>query len=553
MPPHVGVIVNPSARRVACDQCHAQKLRCTKLENCTVCIRCQRLNRQCIWSPPSRSGRPAKTTAEETLVRRNNAQQKRRKRSLSALEMTPEEDGHPDSAREHVRANSISTLAHTDYNNRPQPTPTAVGISDVPPSGPPSIADWNMSDIFSFSSPRDSSRENLLFPSLWTPDSVPPMPNLADYFQLPANGLGGLGSQPRIPDDRSAPSGLDSLQGITRELSNVNLSLFDLEQSLHAEPWGPMFASPAAVITKLSTCGGDQPADPLAHGYPLIDTFKKTQRFIDIAKQTSVYFASLPTQPASTSTSSSTGRPSSIGQAPSWHPSHALHPDSETSSQGSSPFSPPVDVYTPRDMPPPYSAPSSSTMRGDPRGRTASRDLPTALLFTTGYARILQLYMTVLTQMSHFVHALSVQSMAGGPDYCQRMHPVIPPLQWGGFQPTNYGALQILMAIQVISYLLTEVERALGVDEWESEMTCERSRSEERRSYLYTQMHRQPRRGDSVVREWDRAGASRGLISPAMIELVVQGAGPGNRRGKVGLLRRKFRRLKKELEKSMHI
>ncbi|KAE8162997.1 hypothetical protein BDV40DRAFT_299874 [Aspergillus tamarii] len=383
MPPHVGVIVNPSARRVACDQCHAQKLRCTKLNNCTVRIRCQRLSRQCIWSPPSRSGRPAKITAEETLIRRNTAREKRRKRSLSALEMTSKEDGRPDSAREHVHFSSVSTLAHTDHNNRPQPAPPAVGISEVPPPGPPSIADWNMSDIFNFSSPRGSSRENPVFPSLWTPDSRTP--------------------------------GLDSLQDITRELSNVNLSLFDLEQSLHAEPWGRMFASPDAVITKLSTCG-DQPDDTLAHGYPLIDTFKKTQRFIDIVKQTSAYFASLPTQPASTLTSSFTDPPSSIGQAPSWHPSHALHTDSDinASSQGSSPFSPPVEVYTPRDMPPPYSASSSSTLRGNRPGRTASRDLPTALPFTTGCARILELYMTVLTQMSHFVHALSVQSMAGG-------------------------------------------------------------------------------------------------------------------------------------------
>jgi hypothetical protein len=133
------------------------------------------------------------------------------------------------------------------------------------------------------------------------------------------------------------------------------------------------------------------------------------------------------------------------------------------------------------------------------------------------------------------------------------MHPVIPPLQWGGFQPANFGALQILMAVQVISYLLTEVERALGVDEWEREVTRERSRSEERRSYFFAQMHGQSRRRDSVVGEGDRAGAGRGLLSPAMIELVVQGEGPGNRRGKVGLLRRKIRRLKKELEKSMHI
>lgn len=577
--PHVGVIVNPSAHRIACDQCHAQKLRCTKVENCNVCVRCQRLNRQCVWSPPSRSGRPAKTTVDEKSVRRgsrlDNAGEKRRKRSLSVLELTPREE----SAREHVHSSRISTLAHNDQNH-PQPTPPAVEMSEVPPSLPPSIADWNISDIFSPSSPRSSSRENP-FSSSWTPpDSVPQMSNFTEYFQMPTNGLGCLGNQTRTTENINTngstpaipltcvPPRLDSLQDITQELSNINLSLFNLEQSLHAEPWGPMFVSPAAVITKLSTCGDDQPDDTLIHGYPLIEIFNKTQRFIDIARQTSVYFASLPAPFASTSTSSSTSRPSSTGQAPSWHPSRAYYPDSDTSSQASSRLSPPTDMYMQREMPPPHSTSSSSTTRANGPGRTASCDLPTALHFTSGYARILDLYTTVSTQMSHFVHALSVQSTAGGPDYRQRIHPVIPPLQWGAFQPANYGALQILMAIQVISYLLTEVERALGVDEWEREVTRERSRSgergrrsshsgyhgpsEERGSYLFTQMHAQSRRRDSVAGEGERAGAGRGLLSPAMIEIVVQEEGLGSRRGKVGLLRRKLRRMKKELEKSMH-
>jgi hypothetical protein len=104
------------------------------------------------------------------------------------------------------------------------------------------------------------------------------------------------------------------------------------------------------------------------------------------------------------------------------------------------------------------------------------------------------------------------------------MHPVIPPLQWGGFQPADYSALQILMAIQVISYLLTEVERALGVDEWEREVTRERP----------------------------GPATGSGLLSPAMIEIVVQGEGPENRGGKVALLRRELKRIKKELEKNMH-
>ncbi|CAK37209.1 hypothetical protein CBS115989_2543 [Aspergillus niger] len=537
--PHVGVIVNPSARRAACDQCHTQKLRCTKLEDCTVCVRCQRLNRQCIWSPPSRSGRPARTTAKETLMRRSGrseltAREKHRKRSSNILDMTPEESGHSDGAREHVHSNPGKTLTP------PSPSPP-VEIAEVPPSSrPPSSAEWNMSDILTFPSPRDSSRENL-FPPWWVSDSVvPSMPNLTEYFQLPVNGSASPGDQPGIPEDRSAPSGLESLRDITRELSNVNLSLLDLEQSLHAEPWGPMFASPAAVITKLSACGsGDQLDGTLAHGYPLIEIFKHTQRFIDIAKQTSVYFASLPTTSASTSTSSSTAQPPS-------------HPDSnDTSSQGSSPFSRPGDGHLP------YTASSPSTTRGDRLVCTASScDSPTALLFTAGYARILDIYLTVLTQTSNFVHALSMQSRSGGPDYRQRMHPVIPPLQWGGFRPANYGALQILMIIQVISYLLTEVERALGIDEWEHEvMMREQSQAAERRSHSYPQVHGQSCRSDDF--EGDRVVRTRRrLLSPAMIELVVKGEESGNndcQRGKIGALRRELRQLKEEIENSMHI
>lgn len=383
--PHVGVIQNPSARRVACDQCHAQKLRCTKLENSTACVRCQRLNRQCVWSPPSRSGRPARSLDHKD---------KRRKRSFSVLEMTPETDSHLESARE-PSLPTPNTLTH------PQPAPMPVGISEAPPSGPPSIADCNMSDLFNFGSPHDSSRESL-FPPLWIPDSVPQMPNVTDYFQMP------VGAQTGVPVDAGTPPRLETLQDITRELSNVNLALFDEEQSLHAEPWGSMFASPTAVITKLSNCAGGQPDDTLSQGYPLTDAFNKTQRFINIAQQTSIYLASLPNPPSSSLTSSS--------------PIDQETPDSDTSSQGSSPFFPPVDVYMSRDMPPQFCTSSSDRPR-----RIASPDLPTALLFTTGYARILDLYMTVVTQMSNFVHALSVQSMNGAPDYRQRMHPVIPP------------------------------------------------------------------------------------------------------------------------------
>ncbi|OJI86530.1 hypothetical protein ASPTUDRAFT_27560 [Aspergillus tubingensis CBS 134.48] len=133
--------------------------------------------------------------------------------------MTPEENGRSEYERELVYSKPGSTVAPT-----PAAATATVGIAEVPPpSGPPSIGEWNMFDIFSFPIPHDNSQENVI-PPLWTPDSaVPPMPSLTDYLQLPAHRLARLSTQPGVLEDRSASSGLlDSLRDIYQELSNVN-------------------------------------------------------------------------------------------------------------------------------------------------------------------------------------------------------------------------------------------------------------------------------------------------------------------------------------------
>lgn len=100
--------------------------------------------------------------------------------------MTPEEDSRLDTAAE-PGLPTPSTL----------PNPQPLQAVEAPPSGPPSIADWNMSDFLNFSSPRENP-----LPSLWTPDSVPQMPNLTDYFQLPADGGG---PETGVPGNGNAP------------------------------------------------------------------------------------------------------------------------------------------------------------------------------------------------------------------------------------------------------------------------------------------------------------------------------------------------------------
>jgi hypothetical protein len=95
------------------------------------------------------------------------------------------------------------------------------------------------------------------------------------------------------------------------------------------------------------------------------------------------------------------------------------------------------------------------------------------------------------------------------------------------------------------------MERALGVDEWEREVSEERGRpsscsgGEEGGFYSAGQQHVSSHPGN-------RAGVGSGLLSAAMIEIVAHGEGLGSRQGKVGLLRRKLKKLKRGLEKSMH-
>lgn len=84
-----------------------------------------------------------------------------------------------------------------------------------------------------------------------------------------------------------------------------------------------MFATPAAAIAKLSNCGTGQPDDTLINGYPLVDIFNKKQRFIDIAKQSSIYFPSLPNPPESRPIP----RRAFTRQSQSQHTSRAFYPD----------------------------------------------------------------------------------------------------------------------------------------------------------------------------------------------------------------------------------
>ncbi|PGH17243.1 hypothetical protein AJ80_04885 [Polytolypa hystricis UAMH7299] len=85
-----------SRRRLACDRCHAQKLRCLRSDTSRPngeCDRCLRASTPCVYSPPNRMGRPARSatsvTHKKSRSRQSPTTQREASRSPSFPALTP--------------------------------------------------------------------------------------------------------------------------------------------------------------------------------------------------------------------------------------------------------------------------------------------------------------------------------------------------------------------------------------------------------------------------------------------------------------------------------
>ncbi|KAF5858703.1 hypothetical protein ETB97_003870 [Aspergillus alliaceus] len=135
-----------------------------------------------------------------------------------------------------------------------------------------------------------------------------------------------------------------------------------LYQTPNDKPWGEMFESPSAVISKLTACSRGHPDKaPLTLSYPLAEIFNETRRFIEGLEWTTVYFVSFPTPSQLSSYSVSVSSTQTPPQDPLSQPSSQ---ESETSSNTAS-----------EPLIQPEASPSSNTAY-----QAGQTDFPTALL-----------------------------------------------------------------------------------------------------------------------------------------------------------------------------
>ncbi|KAF1733615.1 hypothetical protein CRV24_005142 [Beauveria bassiana] len=493
--PNFGVIIDSSTRRFACDQCHFQKLRCTRPDDSNSCARCYRLKRPCVWSSPLRSGRPPKIPrlAADTATD-----------TTDATDASDAPDGT-------TRTADIPRVVFAEDAtvDPPSAATTTVGAAAdsapalTPAETPSYILDWSFSEFFGIPSPRSL-----------------PGDTQSHAFAFPVHHPGGISvEQPPTP---FAPESIteNHSHDATHKLSELNTALLRLNNSLHGEPWASMFESPSTLAALLASC--DQQATKIVYEYPLVEIFEKTQAFTNLAKLTTATPASAATgvQPSSTATDSFRGSPNS------W----------TSSSCNAAILRNPLTQSFPKRP-----AKISKT----------SANLSSALVLATCYAHILDIFLTVFTQMLYFKEALDAIAASTGIDYRAKINPVIPPLQFGGFQPTHNGALQTLVIVQIAIFLLDEIERTLGIDEWERYVTTPREinpdhSSQSRPAKRWCGFDSDDFPSQDLPPQTNPILERTGLTWE-MIEMVVReddDSKPGGRLGKIGTLRKMVKNIK---------
>ncbi|PYH93398.1 hypothetical protein BO71DRAFT_484668 [Aspergillus ellipticus CBS 707.79] len=267
-------------REVACDQCHAQKLRCAKEGHSQVCLRCQRLGKTCTRTraghvfTKSLAGRPSKTGRKRRCSTKENSESAVFSEGFRSgvdgstqIPFSPTDrfDPPPDLSGLWGPDLAFDTLV-------PYPVDTVPLQDHRPASLSTSSALLNQTDATA------AAEYPYLHPS-WSWPGEPPLQipsNLTDpEYSTPENAEEPLAS---ILARAQSPT-----QNVSRDtgcgLSNLYLALIDTHQELKHDPWASIFQSPRYLRGLLQT---SRPDRCITNDYPMVLIFEVGDRFLDV-------------------------------------------------------------------------------------------------------------------------------------------------------------------------------------------------------------------------------------------------------------------------------
>lgn len=390
-------------RRLACDRCHQQKLRCLRTANPDgeACDRCLRLSAECVYSPSCRIGRPPLRLSSE-----------------------PSSDQKRPRARTTTRRNA-PPMNSTPRNESPQPE--AAPMSEHEPPEMNTAEDFDMNDACNF-----DFLEFLNDPAPFDPGDTGMMdPGVIPDFS------GGV-----VEDSGVTAGGIPCITGpddCVRELASISLALHDQLRTVGSERRDPLTDS-QGLIARLRR-------------YPIRNMFEHTQKLVSISEG----LAEDSTPPESVLGSASTSERSIFGLSSSRIPQTPGH-SSSGSSLGS--LSPPdcrttCSTFTDRFSPSStrITAFSANTRHEHARWAPTSAakvDTSVILLMLSCHVSLLRLYTFFCSDLRQ--HLLSHTGTS--------VERLFPDLTLGSFQVLAGMDVEILLVVQVCTHMLDRLHKA---------------------------------------------------------------------------------------------
>ena len=457
-------------RRLACDRCRSQKLKCVRTELSGTCQRCRTAKTSCSFGRPLPSGRPPTVgpfTRESGVNNRMPSTAIFRQSELTASILSPEPQPNPSDKHNNQRRTSLNHPVDVVYAERPWSQSSNLDDDDFfnVLNDDTVMGDIDDSTFGIWSTAPDKPHE----------DSSPrqtierPGHTGGNLTHLTNANISATSTDPHMLSQTHRP---DMITHTTLDKRHVNgstssskRSIAQVSTSASDKSWdSPATKHPPALMQKLMQLGsvmyelqsvyspdehGSRPETAPSNTFPVELAGKVLQVATEFLKSLRCSFSPDDSSFSSSNTSSIRRRgpsmsdlgdiedrnyPRGVGQYQAF-PDTISHPSSAYTSSSSS-------LHTPTDW---------------PSRRVLAAAKPTTLQLIANYLGLLQLYLLLYNAV--YDYARFTES-----DFRQSQ-PIWKDLTIGDAPLYHFADIQIKMVLQVAARLLEDIEAALGLTE----------------------------------------------------------------------------------------
>ncbi|KAK2880151.1 hypothetical protein FQN49_000530 [Arthroderma sp. PD_2] len=412
-----------SRLRLACDRCHAHKLRCLRSETTEPggkCDRCRRAAVQCVYSPPNRLGRPARSgsgqKATSSAATTSNKETRSSPRNSTAWSSSPKPTRPPSPVLYHdisTRGSSMDILADDSGT-----------FEDLPLNGSP--LKFDMMPLFNDQKPQLSfGGSNINFNSQdFSSESI--------LHEGPISFSDGANAHIA----REFAAGDENTDNCVRRLTDLGLAQYNQLRQLK----------------RIRSCTSRDKRGllTLLHNYPIHDIMETARQLTDLVDQ----FIQIPGLGNDALSSSPDSANEQVPDLESSYLNNHMEIN-DFSDLLSEPF---LDMFpTPKSN---SSSTSSNSQQMSPTPTNGGRQMDTSTTLHTisCYLRLARLFVLFFTDLHDFLLFPNLTD-----PILDENARLFPGLKLGSFQPYVGMELEISIVVQVSEHILGRLCNSLGL------------------------------------------------------------------------------------------